>query len=98
MSPGVAPYVSAATSSRQAWTILERMFASQSRQRIISLKEKMGRERQGTRTVAVYLQAQRTTAAELALINDPVSDKDLILHILRGLREEFGQLRNQSRK
>ncbi|CAL1361421.1 unnamed protein product [Linum trigynum] len=92
MSPGVAPYDSAATSSRQAWTILERMFANQSRQRVINLKEKLGRETQGNRSVSVYLQAQRTTAAELALINAPVTDEDLILHILRGLREEYDQL------
>ncbi|CAL1390404.1 unnamed protein product [Linum trigynum] len=92
MSPGVAPYVSASTTSRQAWTILERMFVNQSRQRVINLKEKLGKETQGNRPVSVYLQAQRTTAAELALINAPVSDEDLILHILRGLREEYGHL------
>ncbi|CAL1403910.1 unnamed protein product [Linum trigynum] len=90
MAPGVSPYVSAATSSHQAWTILERMFANQSRQRVMNLKEKIGRERQGNRPVSVYLQVQRSTAAELALINAPVSDEDLILHILRGLREEYG--------
>ncbi|CAL1399846.1 unnamed protein product [Linum trigynum] len=92
VSPGVAPYVSAAATARQAWTILERMFASQSRQRVINLKGKLLRETQGNRLVSVYLQAMRTTVAELALVNAPVSDEDLILHILRGLHEKFGQL------
>ncbi|CAL1375177.1 unnamed protein product [Linum trigynum] len=92
VSPGIAPYVSAAESSREAWTILERMFAGQSRQRVIHLKEKLHREKQGNRPVSIYLQTMRTTAAELALVNDPVAPEDLILHILRGLREEYGQL------
>ncbi|CAL1365660.1 unnamed protein product [Linum trigynum] len=47
MSSSVAPYVSTATSYRDAWTTLERMFASQSRQHVIHLIEKLGRETLG---------------------------------------------------
>ncbi|CAL1353624.1 unnamed protein product [Linum trigynum] len=91
-TPSVAPYVTSAASSRDAWLILERMFASQSRQRIMNLKTKLSRETQGSRPVAVYLQSMRTMAAELALVQAPVSNEDTILHILRGLREEYGPL------
>ncbi|CAL1402681.1 unnamed protein product [Linum trigynum] len=92
VSPAIAPYVSDAATSRQAWTILERMFPSQSRQRVINLKDKLSQEKQGNRPVSVYLQAMRTTVAELALVNAPVAPEDLILHVLRGLQEEFGPL------
>ncbi|CAL1382415.1 unnamed protein product [Linum trigynum] len=44
MSSTVSPYVSAARSSHEAWSTLERMFASQSRQRVIILKTKLSRE------------------------------------------------------
>ncbi|CAI0551146.1 unnamed protein product [Linum tenue] len=92
ISPSVAPYVSAATSSQEAWTTLERRFASQSRQRVIHLKQKLGRETLGNRPVAVYLQVMSTTAAELDLINAPVSNEDLILYVLRGLPEAYDHL------
>ncbi|CAL1397616.1 unnamed protein product [Linum trigynum] len=92
ISPSVAPYVSAATSSHDAWTTLERLFASQSRQRVIHLKQKLGRETLGNRPVAVYLQVMRTTAAELDLINAPVSNEDLILYVLCGLPEAYDHL------
>ncbi|CAL1385136.1 unnamed protein product [Linum trigynum] len=68
------------------------MYASQSRQRVMNLKQKLARETQGNRPVAVYLQVMRTTAAELALVQAPVTNEDLILHILRGLREEYDNL------
>ncbi|CAL1388355.1 unnamed protein product [Linum trigynum] len=92
VTPAVAPYVTSATSSHDAWMILERMFAGQSRQRVINLKGKLLRETQGARPVAVYLQAMRSTAAELALVNAPVSHEDMVLHILCGLRDEFSHL------
>ncbi|CAL1371363.1 unnamed protein product [Linum trigynum] len=83
MSPCVAPYVSAAGSSREVWTILERMFANQSRQRAMNLKEKLGREKKETRPVSLCLEAQRSIAAKLSLINAPISDEDLTLHFFR---------------
>ncbi|CAL1370365.1 unnamed protein product [Linum trigynum] len=58
MSPSVAPYVSATTTSRQSWMILERMFANQSRQRVINLKEKLGKEFQGNHPIFIYIPAQ----------------------------------------
>ncbi|CAL1411619.1 unnamed protein product [Linum trigynum] len=34
----------------------------------------------------------RATAAELAIIQAPVTNEDMVLHCLRGLREEFGPI------
>ncbi|CAL1396165.1 unnamed protein product [Linum trigynum] len=92
MAPVVAPYVSSTPSSCEAWTILECMFASQSRQRVIHLKEKLRHETLTNRLVVIYLQTMRTTVAELDLINAPVTNEDLILYVLRGLPEEYGKI------
>ncbi|CAL1390546.1 unnamed protein product [Linum trigynum] len=56
------------------------------------MKEKVNRENQGTRSVFVYLQAMRTMATELAVVQSPVKYTDLILHMLCGLRDEYGQI------
>ncbi|CAL1354708.1 unnamed protein product [Linum trigynum] len=96
VSPDVAPYVSAATSYRQAWTILEQMFAMQSRQRIMNLKEKLLPKTQGNRPMVVYLQAMRTTAAELALVDSHVKSEDMILLSFVGFAKNAASLQKPS--
>jgi hypothetical protein len=60
--------MSAAPTSRDAWLTLERVFATSSRSRILSLKERLNSVKKGSETVAKYLQNIRSIYEELSLI------------------------------
>ncbi|CAL1374907.1 unnamed protein product [Linum trigynum] len=68
------------------------MYAGNSRSRVIGLKTRLAQERQGNRSVSAFLQEMRTIYTELALVQAPVADEDLVLKILRGMNSEFGPL------
>ncbi|CAN0838449.1 Retrovirus-related Pol polyprotein from transposon RE1, partial [Linum grandiflorum] len=92
VSESIYTYVTAAKSTHEAWNILEKLYASKSKSRVMNLKDKMTREKQGDRDVATYLHAMKTIAAELALVEAPVHDDDLVVHCLRGLAPEYRQI------
>jgi len=81
--------MSAAPTARDAWLILERAFATRSRSRVMSLKERLNSIRKGSTTVAAYMQTIRSISDELSLIGHPVDDIDLVIHALNGLDPSF---------
>lgn len=81
--------MSTAETSRAAWLALECAFATRSRSRIMSLKERLNSVIKGSSTVAAYLQSIRSIAEELSLIGHPVDDIDLVIHALNGLDPSF---------
>ncbi|CAN1138371.1 Retrovirus-related Pol polyprotein from transposon RE1, partial [Linum perenne] len=89
VSENIFPYVTAAQSTHEAWLILEKLYASRSRSRVLNLKDRLAREKQGDRDVATYIHAMKNLAAELSLVQTPVDDDDLVVHCLRGLRTEY---------
>ncbi|CAN1266303.1 Retrovirus-related Pol polyprotein from transposon RE1 [Linum perenne] len=91
VSENIYPYVTTAESTHEAWTILEKLYASRSRSRIMNLKDRLAKEKQGDRDVSTYIHAMKSLAAELSLVQAPVSDDDLVVHCLRGLNPEYHQ-------
>ncbi|KAL4566494.1 hypothetical protein LXL04_030610 [Taraxacum kok-saghyz] len=91
-SDSIQPLISSATTSREAWKRLNASFASESRSRVISLKSKLVKNPKGTRSVTEYLQDMRTIDDELALAQSPVTEEDLLVHILSQLGDEFGTI------
>ncbi|GAU43002.1 hypothetical protein TSUD_188770 [Trifolium subterraneum] len=77
--------MSTAPTSRDAWLLLERTFATRSHSRIMSLKERLTSVTKGSDTVAKYLQNIRSIYEELSLIGHAVDDIDLVIHALNGL-------------
>ncbi|CAN0920514.1 Retrovirus-related Pol polyprotein from transposon RE1 [Linum grandiflorum] len=71
---------------------LRNYMPNKSKSRVMNLKDKMTREKQGDRDVATYLHAMKTIDAELALVETPVHDDDLVVHCLRGLAHEYRQI------
>jgi len=57
------------TSSKQAWDILKKTFASKTRSTIIYLKEKFSRSNKCSKYVSEYLHDIKAMANELAIIN-----------------------------
>jgi hypothetical protein len=81
--------MSTAPTSRDAWLSLERTFATRSRSRIMSLKERLTSVTKGSDTVAKYLQNIRSISEELSLIGHVVDDIDLVIYALNGLDQSF---------
>ncbi|CAL1371936.1 unnamed protein product [Linum trigynum] len=84
-------FVSGAATSREAWLILEKLYGGRSQSGIINLKGKLASMTKGNNDVLTYVNDLKLVAAELALVNDPVSDMDLVVHYLRGLGEDYKQ-------
>ncbi|KAK9266854.1 hypothetical protein L1049_027113 [Liquidambar formosana] len=57
----------------------------------MSLKERLTKSRDST-PVAEYLQTIKTISDELALIDAPITDNDLVIHILNGIGTEFKEI------
>ncbi|KAJ9566234.1 hypothetical protein OSB04_002200 [Centaurea solstitialis] len=88
-SDAIQPLLSSAETAREAWNRLNVSYANTSRSRIISLKSKLTKNPKGTRPVADFLNEMRTIADELALAQSPVSDEDLMVHILAQLGDDY---------
>ncbi|MCH95500.1 hypothetical protein A2U01_0016479 [Trifolium medium] len=56
------------------------------------LKERLSRFDKGTSPIPVYLQGIKAIADELALINSPLDDVDLVIHTLNGLGSEYREI------
>ncbi|WKA01579.1 hypothetical protein VitviT2T_019853 [Vitis vinifera] len=92
LSEGVVPLIAAATSSRDAWVKLHKLYANKSRSRVMNLKEKLTNITCNTRSVAEYLQTIKGIADELALIDTHLSDDDLTIFALNGLGSGFKEI------
>ncbi|XP_019155246.1 PREDICTED: uncharacterized protein LOC109152126 [Ipomoea nil] len=80
------------TTAHDAWQRLVADYASASRGRIISLKAKLTRNPRGSRSISAYLNDMRAVADDLALAQCPVSEEDLLVHILTQLGEEYNSI------
>ena len=78
--------------SQQAWDTLKKMFASKTRSCIMHLKERLSRTTKGSKSVSEYLQGIKSISDELAVINKPVDDDDLVIHALNGLGSEYKEV------
>ncbi|CAH9124652.1 unnamed protein product [Cuscuta epithymum] len=91
-SDTIQPVISSALTAKHAWDKLDLTYASTSRGRIISLKTTLSHTKKGSRSIPDYLTEMQAIADDLALAQNPVSDQDLLVHILNGLGPEYGDL------
>ena len=73
-----------------AWTALEKIFQAQTRARRMSLKLQLQSLPKGSLSIMEYVERKRSIADSLAANLHPVSDEDLIGHILSGLDSSYG--------
>ncbi|OMO94368.1 hypothetical protein COLO4_16378 [Corchorus olitorius] len=67
------------------------MYASKSKSRMMSLKDKLAQPRV-SKSVSEYFQSIRTMSDDLALINSPVSEDDLVIYALNGIGQEYKEI------
>ncbi|KAD5317746.1 hypothetical protein E3N88_17692 [Mikania micrantha] len=81
--------------SRELWLALECAFAPNTTLREYTLKQKLLRiQMQLDETTTAYLTRAQEYADALANIGEPVKEKDLVMMVLTGLREEYNSLKS----
>ncbi|KAF5774956.1 hypothetical protein HanRHA438_Chr13g0616971 [Helianthus annuus] len=88
----IRPLIASASPAKEAWNRLTAAYASSSRSRIISLKSKLAKNPKGNRSMVEFLNGMCSIADDLALVQSPVHEEDLLVHILSQLGEEYSQL------
>ncbi|VFQ83622.1 unnamed protein product [Cuscuta campestris] len=96
-SDQVQPLISTCETACEAWTNLHAAFASSSRGRIVSLKSKLGKNPKGDRSMSDYLFYMQSIANELALVQSPVSEEDLVVHVLNQVGDEYDSITSAAR-
>ncbi|CAL1400079.1 unnamed protein product [Linum trigynum] len=89
ISESLYSYVFVAATSREAWLILEKLYVGRSQSRIINLKGKLARTVKGNHDILTDVNDLKLIGTELALVDEPVSDLDLVVHCLQGLGPEY---------
>ncbi|PWA91135.1 hypothetical protein CTI12_AA094000 [Artemisia annua] len=82
--------------SRELWTALERAFAPHTISREYTLKSQLLRlKMEPDETSSAYLLRARQYADALANIGEPFKEKDLVMLVVTGLREEYDGFKSQ---
>ncbi|GJS57771.1 putative RNA-directed DNA polymerase [Tanacetum coccineum] len=82
------------TTSRDLWLSLKKAYAPHSTSREYTLKTQLLRiKMHGDETPDAYLNRAQEYVDALAAIGEPVKDKDLVMLVISGLREEYNGLK-----
>ncbi|KAK9072095.1 hypothetical protein SSX86_008527 [Deinandra increscens subsp. villosa] len=86
LSPPIVPLITGAASSREAWQILAKTYASPTRGHIKQLKHRLKQTtKTPTQSITDYMQIIKSTVDELAILGKKMDDEDVIDIILHGL-------------
>ncbi|CAH9069297.1 unnamed protein product [Cuscuta epithymum] len=96
-SDTIQPVLSSALTAHGAWDTLALTYASTSRGHIISLKNTLAKTTKGNRSIFDYLAEMTAISDALALAQNPISEEDLVIHILRGLGPDYGDIKSAIR-
>ncbi|VFQ88241.1 unnamed protein product [Cuscuta campestris] len=85
----IQPLISNVSTARDAWLNLHSSFTSASRDHVLALKSKLGKNPRGNRSINDYLHEMHSIANELALNQSPIAEEDLVVHVLNQLGTEY---------
>ena len=89
ISESMLGHVNRCRTSAEIWLTLERMFATQSKARILQLRLKLQTLKKESLSVDEYILKMREVADMLISAGQMVSDDELIIYILGGLGSEY---------
>jgi len=92
LSKIVLTHVVGLQKSLDIWTTLEKMFASQSKARIVQIRLQLATLKKGDSSIADYFQKAQTLAHTLAAIDEPLKESEVITYILAGLSTDYDSL------
>ncbi|KAD4586434.1 hypothetical protein E3N88_24035 [Mikania micrantha] len=83
------------STSRDLWLSLERAYAPHTASREYTLKGQLLRiEMKADETASAYLTRAQEYATALANIGEPMKDKDIVMVVVAGLRDEYNSLKS----
>ncbi|KAK9057099.1 hypothetical protein SSX86_024466 [Deinandra increscens subsp. villosa] len=86
LSSQIVPLITGASSSREAWEILAKTYASPTRGHIKQLKQRLKHTtKTPTQSITEYMQTIKIIVDELAILGKKMDDEDIIDAILNGL-------------
>lgn len=92
LSPEIHSLVAAASTAAEAWSILNRTYASTSRSKVFQLKKDLSKLQLGSSSAAEFLQQVKSKVDELAVIDHRLSDDDVTFYVLDGLGPNYREL------
>ncbi|XP_056169907.1 uncharacterized protein LOC130138798 [Syzygium oleosum] len=92
LSDSALPYIIGLTSIKQAWDLLNNRYASTAPAYVMSLKQLLPRLKKGTQSMVDYLQQFKVISDQLTACGSPLSEDDLLIHILDSLPPSYRQL------
>ncbi|KAL7583124.1 hypothetical protein Lser_V15G44598 [Lactuca serriola] len=91
----VFPHVQGTTTSRDVWLSLERTYAPHMASREFTLKTQLLKiQMLGDETPSAYLNRAKEYADALANIGESVKEKDLVMLVIAGLRDDYNGLKS----
>lgn len=87
VSPSLQPLISRSSSSLVAWQTLAKTFASPSRGHIKQIKTRMRNITKGSRSVTEYMCDMKTCADQLASLDNPMKEEDIVDKILEQIHD-----------
>jgi hypothetical protein len=92
LSENILVHVYGLHTSRDVWLALEKMFASQSKARVLQSRLQLTTLKKGPMSIPDYFQKAQALSQSLAIIDEPLKDSELISYILAGLGPEYDSL------
>ncbi|KAI4297577.1 hypothetical protein L6164_037462 [Bauhinia variegata] len=89
LSTSVASLVTQASTTQDAWVLLEQTYAKPSRGHIKQMKEKLKNITKGTQPIAKYIQTIKACLDHLSTLGKPLDQEDLIDFVLQGLDSSY---------
>ncbi|CAN1276866.1 Retrovirus-related Pol polyprotein from transposon RE1 [Linum perenne] len=90
LTESVLATVARSTSAHMAWVVISKTFQAQTKAQRMTLKTQLQSLTKGSLSIMEYVEKKRSIADSLAENLHPVSDEDLIGHILAGLDSSYG--------
>ncbi|KAL5699282.1 hypothetical protein ACHQM5_030210 [Ranunculus cassubicifolius] len=95
LTTSVFSQVTAYKTSRSLWEALHRSYTSQTNARYFQIKSELATIRKGSSSISEYIDRIRQLTDELSLIQEPMTDRDVIGTVLQGLDLDYDVVVNQ---
>jgi histone deacetylase 1/2 len=92
LSKEILGHVNTETTAKGAWAVIEALFASQSRAKIISTRMALTSATKGTSSVSEYFTKIKTLADEMAAAGRKLEDEEFVSYLLTGLDQDIDSI------
>ena len=90
--PKIVGQIISYQTSHAAWYALKKIFSASSKARVMQLRLEFQTTRKGSLSMMEYILKLKNLADSLAVIGEPVSDRDQILQLLGGLGANYNSI------